>query len=69
MATITFTIDDTKAPLLKEVFGHPGWTNAELSRQVKTFLLETLKLRVQEYQERQVVEVARAGIVIPDVIS
>lgn len=69
MAVLTLTIDDTKADLLKAVFGHPEWTNQELSRHIKTYFMESLKLRVKAYQEQQATDTARGSLAEIQVIS
>ena len=69
MAILTLTIDDTRSALLKDVFGHPEWTNRELGQQIKTYLIESLKLRVKAYQEQQAIETARSTVVDIAIIS
>ncbi len=69
MAILTLNIDDTKATLLKDVFGHPEWTNQELGRQIKNYFIESLKLRVKAYQEQQAVATARAAVIETPVVS
>ena len=48
MAILTLTIDDTRSALLKDVFGHPEWTNRELGQQINTYLIESNSVLLQQ---------------------